>query len=250
MQPTDDPRDHCSHEVLGDPARSSAGKYTELAVGERSLWRFFVYECVVTICSGLPGALGYLLRRWLYPLILGSCGKGVTIGRNVTIRGSRRIHLGDRVTIDDQCVLDARGPRSELRIGAGTLISRNTILRVRNGSLLLGDGCDIGSNCIFGTDSRLELGPEVLVAAFTYVVAGGNHNHSDPDVPILRQGLTSRGGVSIGEGAWLGARTTVLDGVSIGAHTIIGAHSLVTRDLPEKCVAYGAPASVARRRGD
>lgn len=248
MHPTDDPRDHCSHQVLSDTTRSSAGKYMELAVGEPSLWRLLLHEIVVTLCCGLPGALGYALRRWLYPLVLGSCGKGVNIGRNVTLRGSRRIHLGDGVSIDDQCVLDARGPGSELRIGDGALIARNTVLRVRNGRLLVGDGCDIGSNCIFGTDSRLELGREVLVAAFVYVVAGGNHNHDDPDIPILRQGLTSRGGVSIGEGVWLGARVTVLDGVTIGAHTIVGAHALVTGDLPEKCVAYGAPARVVRQR--
>lgn len=243
-----DPRGLCSHDLMRDGSRSSAAKYAELAVGEASVWRLLLHEAIVTLCGGLPGALGYALRRWLYPLLLGSCGKGVTIGRGVTLRGARRVHLGDGVSLDDFCVLDARGPAAEIRLGRGALVSRNTVLRARNGQLLLGDGCDIGSNCIFGTDSRLVLGREVLVAAFTYVVAGGNHNHADPNVPIVRQGVTSRGGVEIGEGCWLGARVTVLDGVRIGEHTIVGAHALVTKSLPARCVAHGTPAVVVRER--
>jgi acetyltransferase-like isoleucine patch superfamily enzyme len=52
----------------------------------------------------------------------------------------------------------------------------------------------------------------------------------------------------IGDHAWLGARVTVLDGVKIGRHAIIGAHSLVTCDVPDWGVAVGTPARVIRVR--
>jgi acetyltransferase-like isoleucine patch superfamily enzyme len=57
-----------------------------------------------------------------------------------------------------------------------------------------------------------------------------------------------RGGVTIGDHAWLGARVTVLDGVRIGRHAIIGAHSVVKDDVPDFAVAVGAPAKIIRVR--
>jgi acetyltransferase-like isoleucine patch superfamily enzyme len=51
----------------------------------------------------------------------------------------------------------------------------------------------------------------------------------------------------MGDHIWVAARVMVLKGVTIGSHSIIGAHSLVTRDVPEHSVAYGIP---AKRRGD
>jgi acetyltransferase-like isoleucine patch superfamily enzyme len=58
-----------------------------------------------------------------------------------------------------------------------------------------------------------------------------------------------RGGVTIGEHAWLGTRVTVLDGVKIGRHAVIGAHSLVKDDVPDYAVAVGTPAKIIRMRG-
>jgi acetyltransferase-like isoleucine patch superfamily enzyme len=56
-------------------------------------------------------------------------------------------------------------------------------------------------------------------------------------------------GVRVGEGAWVGTHTTVLDGVTVGKGAVIGANSLVSRSIPEMSVAYGSPAEVRRKRG-
>jgi len=206
------------------------------------------YEFWTGLLGDCPGALGLALRRRCWRKLFGRCGRGVTIGRHVTLRGADRIFLGDRVVLDDNVVLDARGPRARIEIGDGALISRNTIVRNRGERLSIGAGSDIGANCIVATDSRLEIGRDVLLAAYTYITAGGNHNYADPDTPIIRQGFTSKGGVTLEDDIWIGAHTTITDGVRIGAGTIVGAHSLVNRDIEPRSIAWGVPARRQRAR--
>jgi acetyltransferase-like isoleucine patch superfamily enzyme len=236
------------HPVFEDERLSSMQRYALLAVGETGVWALLRYELIVLLFGWVPGALGYWLRRTTYGWLLKGMGRNVTLGRNLTLRGGCRIELGDNVFIDDHCVLDARGASSSIRLDEGVLVSRNTVMRAREGSLRIGAGSDLGCNCMVGTDSRLEIGRDVLMAAYGYVVAGGNHNFDDRETPIIRQGTTSRGGITIGDGAWLGARVTVLDGVHLGAGAIVGAHALVTRDIPPMTVAQGIPAKVVRER--
>ena len=57
----------------------------------------------------VPGALGLALRKTLYPLLLGACGRNVVFGQNVVLRHPHKIRIGDNVVIDDNCLLDAKG---------------------------------------------------------------------------------------------------------------------------------------------
>jgi acetyltransferase-like isoleucine patch superfamily enzyme len=234
--------------VLHDPGKSSLQKYAVLAVGSPSVGQLIKYELVILLFSGCPGALGYWLRRKAYRLLFKSMGRRVTIGRNVTLRCAGRISLGDDVVVDDNAVLDARGAGSSMDIGKGVLVGRNTIVRCRGESLRIGEGTDIGCNCIIATDSRLEIGGDVLIAAYTYVAAGGTHRYDDKSVPIIRQGFDKKGGVTIGDGAWIGSHTTLLDGSSVGKGSIVGSHSLVNSAVPEMVIAFGVPAKVHKPR--
>ena len=234
--------------VLHDPNQATWRKYALLTVGEASWLRLLNYELRIALFGSVPGALGFVLRRRFYRSLFARCGRGVMIGRNVTLRGASRITLGDGVLIDDNCVLDARGAEARLELGAGVVLSRNTIVRTRGRELVIGSGSDIGCNCVVATDSRLVLGRDVLVAAFTYITAGGNHNMDRRDRPISQQGFTSEGGVTVGDGAWLGAHCTVMDGVNIGEGAVIGAHSLVRGDVPSFAVAFGVPCRVQGQR--
>jgi acetyltransferase-like isoleucine patch superfamily enzyme len=233
---------------LNQPHQASWRQYARLAVGGEALGPFLRYELVTGTLSGFPGALGLWLRRKAYTGLFGACGRGLILGRNVTIRGAARIRIGKNVAIDDNAVLDARGAEASIEIGDGVLISRNTIVRTRNGRIAIGAGSDVGSNCILGTDSRLEIGRDVLIAAFTYVTAGGHHRYDDPSVPIIRQGFISKGGVTIGDDVWIGSHVAVLDGVSIGSGSVVGAHSLVNKSLAERSIAWGIPATRQRER--
>ena len=105
----------------------------------------------------MPGALGLALRKALYPLLLGSCGRNVVFGQNVVLRHPHKIHIGDNVVIDDNCLIDAKGETNRgIRIGDGVFIGRNTILSCKNGDIELADGANIGFNCEIFSASRVR----------------------------------------------------------------------------------------------
>lgn len=250
MSPTPEPIPQQIQQAMHGSRESAWKQYARLTVGAPSLVRLMKYEFITSLFIGWPGAAGLVFRRMAYRSLLGGMGRGVTIGRNVTLRGAGNIRLGRQVALDDQVVLDARGPDAAIEIGDGAVISRHTIIRARNGRIVIGAGSDIGANCILATSSRLDIGRDVLIAAFCYVTAGGHHQYEDPNIPIIRQGFVSKGGVVIEDDVWLGAHSTVLDGVRIGRGAVIGAHSLVNHGLDPMSIAWGAPARAHRRRGE
>ena len=222
-------------------------KYAALVVGRPDLASLLKYELIVMFTQWLPGALGLALRKSLYPTLLGSCGRNVVFGQNVTLRHPHKIHIGDDVVIDDNCLVDAKGESNAgIRIGSGVFIGRNTILSCKNGDIELADGANIGFNCEIFSASRVRVGAGTLLAAYTYVI-GGDHDFSDPSKSILEQDRKSEG-VTIGAGAWIGAGAKLLDGVTIGDNAIIGAGAVVTHDVPARAVAVGIPAKVVSTR--
>jgi acetyltransferase-like isoleucine patch superfamily enzyme len=225
---------------------SALAKYSDLVVGRPGLGALLVHELVMSL-SGLGGAAGLWLRGKLYRSLLGSCGRGVVIGRYVSLRHPHKIHLADGVVIDDNCLIDAKGSDNDgVRIGAGAFVGRNSILSCKNGDIELGDRVNIGFNCEIVSASRVSVGTGTLLAAYSYIV-GADHNYSDPTVPILEQGRVSRG-VRVGEDVWLGAGVIVNDGTSIGDHAIVGAGAVVTAEVPAYAIAAGVPARVKRDR--
>jgi acetyltransferase-like isoleucine patch superfamily enzyme len=187
------------------------------------------------------------MRKALYPLLLGSCGRNVVFGQNVVLRHPHKIHIGDSVVIDDNVLLDAKGESNRgIRIGNGVFVGRNTILSCKNGDIELADQANIGFNCELFSASRVSVGEGVLMAAYSYVI-GGDHDFSDPGRSVLDQTRTSAG-VTIGAGVWMGAGAKILDGVSLGEHAIIGAGAVVREDVPPRAIAAGVPARVVSMR--
>jgi len=199
----------------------------------------------------MPGALGYFIRGKVYPRMLAEAGKGLVVGRNVCFRHPGRIRLGGGVVIDDNCVLDAKGESDEgIMIGDGVILGRNTIVSCKGGSIEIGDNSNISANCMLISESSLSIGSKVLVAGMCYVIAGGNHGIERTDIPIIAQPMVSKGGVRIEDNCWLGANVTILDGVTVGKDSVIGAGSVVMGDIPEFSISVGAPARVVRNRKD
>jgi acetyltransferase-like isoleucine patch superfamily enzyme len=220
---------------------SARAKYSALVVGRPGLGALLKHELIVQLSQAVPGALGLALRKTLYPRLLGSCGRNVVFGQNVVLRHAHKIHIADNVVIDDQCLLDAKGDANAgIRIGSGVFIGRNTILSCKNGDIEIEDGANIGFNCEVFSASRVRIGRDTLLAAYTYLV-GGDHAPSDRSRPIIEQQRRSAG-IDVGEGAWIGAGVTVLDGVRVGDRAVIGAHAVVRDDVPAGATAVGIPA--------
>ncbi|MCX6553350.1 MAG: acyltransferase, partial [Acidobacteria bacterium] len=230
-----------AQDQLFDARTSALDKYAGLVVGRRGWWALIRHEAVTLLCQAVPGALGLVLRKWLYPVLLGACGRNVVFGQNVVLRHPGKIRIGDNVVVDDNCLLDAKGETNAgIRIGSGVFLGRNTILSCKNGDIELGDRVNIGFNCEVFSASRVVLGEDALLAAYCYVV-GGDHDFSDASTAVLAQGRTSRG-VTVGAGVWMGSGAKVLDGVDIGRHAIIGAQAVVREAVPEYGIAVGIPA--------
>jgi acetyltransferase-like isoleucine patch superfamily enzyme len=236
-----------AQEQLFAPGKSSRAKYAELVVGRPGLGALLKYELIVMFAQSWPGALGLVIRKALYPMLLGSCGRNVVFGQHVVLRHPHKIHIGDNVVIDDLCLLDAKGESNRgIRIGDGVFVGRNTILSCKNGDIELADGANIGFNCEVFSASRVTIGKGVLMAAYSYVI-GGDHDFSDPTKSVLDQTRTSAG-VTIGDGVWMGAGAKIIDGVTIGHDAIIGAGAVVRDDVPASAVAVGMPARVVSTR--
>ena len=232
---------------LFDRGKSSREKYAALVVGRSGLGALVRYELIVTLAQGRAGAVGLALRKALYPLLLGSCGRNVVFGQNVVLRHPHKIRIGNDVVIDDNCLIDAKGDTNRgILIGDGVFIGRNTILSCKNGDIELADGANLGFNCEVFSASRVSIGKRVLMAAYSYVI-GGDHDFSDPSLPVLDQSRTSTG-VTVGDGVWMGAGVKVLDGVVLGERAVVGAGAVVREDVPPSAVAVGIPARVVARR--
>ncbi len=222
-------------------------KYLALVIGRGSWLTLMKYEVIILLCSTIPGALGLVLRKALYPRLLKKCGRNVVFGANIVLRHPKKIIIGDNVVIDDNCLLDAKGDTNAgIVIGSGVFIGRNTILHCKNGDIILGDDVNIGFNCDIASSDRVEIGRKVLVAAYSYIVGGG-HDFSRSDTSVMDQKRTAKG-IFIASEAWIGAGVIVQDGCNIGEGTIVGAGAVVTESLPEKVVAVGLPARVLRAR--
>jgi len=216
-------------------------KYSQLVVGKPGWAALLKHELVVLVAQAAPGALGLALRKWMYPWLLGSCGRNVVFGQNVVLRHPHKIRIGDRVVIDDNCLLDAKGEANAgITIGSGVFVGRNTILSCKNGDIELGDEANVGFNCEIFSASRVRVGRGTLIAAYVYLI-GGDHEFSDREKAVLDQRRVSAG-ISIGDGAWLGAGAKILDGVMIGDRAVIGAAAVVRDAVPPGATAVGIPA--------
>ena len=236
-----------AQEQLFDSRQSAREKYAALVVGQSGWGPLLMYELVVLLSQHVPGALGFYLRKSLYPALLGACGRNVIFGQNVVLRHPHKIQIGDNVVVDDNCLLDAKGEANRgITIGNGVFIGRNSILSCKNGDIDLADGVNIGFNCEVFSASRVSIGRDTLLAAYCYLI-GGDHDFSDVSQPVIAQARSSKG-VSVGAGAWLGAGAKVLDGVRVGDYAVVGAGAVVRSEVPDRAIAVGIPARIVGQR--
>ena len=241
-------RGSAQKELLSEK-KSLSAKYATLVVGEKGLGKLLRFELINFLFTWVPGALGLALRKIFYPCLFREVGKGIVFGRNITLRHPHKIALGANCVIDDNVVLDAKGEKNEgLRLGDNVYVGRNTILSCKEGSIAVGDYTNISANCSLLSETEINLGRYCFLAGHCYLVAGGNHSFDDVSRPIMFQPSVSKGGIRVGDDAWLGAGVIVLDGAAIGQGTVVGAGAVVTEPLPEFSVAVGSPARVIRNR--
>ena len=197
----------------------------------------------------IPGGLGLLLRQILYPYMLGACGRKVLFGRFVNIENPRKIHLRDNVIINDNVTLSASGFTQlgpAIIIEDKVFIGTGSRLHATDGRIILQSGSSIGSFCTFKTKGTITIGDHVLVAAFCRIGHGpATYKNMYQDKSIAKQPEYD---ITIEPGCWLGVRSIILPGVSVGTGSIVGAHAVVQTSLLPYVICAGTPAIVLRNR--
>lgn len=139
-----------------------------------------------------------------------------------------------------------------IKIGYNTTILTNSRLSVYGNSndisIQIGNDCYIsfGFSALASSQAKIIIGDNVLFASNVLVT---NENHGinpELDIPYMSQPLSAKD-VYIGNGCWIGEQVCILSGVSIGEKCIIGAGSVVTKSIPDYCIAAGNPAKVLKR---
>ena len=150
-------------------------------------------------------------------------GYGVRVWGAPIVRNSGRLIVGERVRMVSTVapIELAVGSRGVLEIGDGTYINYGTSI----GASL---SVRIGKNCSLGTHST-------LIDNDFHSLDPDRRNETPPSAPIV-----------LGDNVWLGLRVIVLRGVTIGEGSVIGAGSVVTRDVPPRTLAVGQPARPVR----
>jgi acetyltransferase-like isoleucine patch superfamily enzyme len=154
-------------------------------------------------------------------------GRRVRIVWPLRIVGSRYVHLEDGVTLQYGAYVAVIPP-----------VGRRALLRIRQGA-------QVGNHSHIICTRGIEIGERVLIADRVYI-SDNLHEYRDVSRPVMEQPLKQLEDVVIGEGAWIGENVCIV-GCRVGRNSVVGANSVVTRDVPDYCVALGSPAVPVRR---
>ena len=159
------------------------------------------------------------------------------IGRHVTISHARNVRCGKNVKFEDYSEIHGLCSNG-LNFGNDVTIGRATMIRPSSYyggdcgyGINIGDNSSIGPHCYVGCSGPIRIGNNVMIGPKCSLFAE-NHVFSNSDESIKSQGVQQRG-ITIGDDCWIGSNVVILDGVSIGSHVVIGAGTLITKDVPD-----------------
>lgn len=147
------------------------------------------------------------------------------LGKQVNVRNNGELRFGKNVIIRPSCDIFLHEKKSMLKIGDNVEIGNHSTLSSMN-SIIIKEG--------------VLTGPHVFISDH-------NHEYGNPNVHIYKQGAFVKGEVIIEEGCWIGTNVVIVGNVRIGRNCVIGANSVVTRDIPDYCLAIGSPAKIVKK---
>lgn len=180
-----------------------------------------------------------LLFRWR------AAANGSRIHRTAIIVNTKRIRIGAHCIIEPHATI--RGGESD---GAGLFIEDSVIVKTgayisaRRAQIVLKEHAFVGVNTWIGGQGRIEVGRNSMIS-IGCVVISSNHDYSKIQVPYY-YGPEIAEDIRIGSNVWIGSQTVILPGVEIGDGSVVGAGSVVTKDIPPNSLALGNPALVIR----
>ena len=165
-------------------------------------------------------------------------------------------HLGEHSTICYPCSLGGGGEKN-IFIGDYTILLEGSLLgchttyqkqRFPSASISIGNYCNLGRDNHITACHRITIGDGLLTGQHVIITDNthGGLSKEEEFIEPAKRDLKSKGEVIIGNNVWLGDKVAVLPGVHIGNNVIVGANSVVTKDIPDNCIAVGAPARIIK----
>lgn len=200
----------------------------------RSLWYLRYWICGVNISPRASISISARLKGNV------KIGHGSSIGKGVSIVGN--VSIGQNSRIEKEVEI-----AGNIKIGDSTLIGSYSILTTMpDGQVEIGNDVLVNSFSVLGASQRLRIEDHCIFAAFVQIT---DAMHGIDDVSVLIKHAETRSApVTIEQNVWLGSAAMVMMGVTVGEGSVIGAKSLVTRNIPPNSVAFGIPAKVMRTR--
>jgi len=160
------------------------------------------------------------------------------------------LRLSKGVFIDDRVLIYQDRDGGPVELDSNVLVYRDSIIQTgAGGSVTIGEWSSFQPRCQLSAYlGPIRIGCNVIIAPNC---AFYPYDHGiAPDELIRKQPVQTKGGIHIEDDVWLGVGVIVLDGVRIGKGAMIGAGSVVTRDVPDNAIAVGVPARVVKMRGE
>jgi acetyltransferase-like isoleucine patch superfamily enzyme len=143
-------------------------------------------------------------------------------------------------------VLDAFR-EGRLEVGAHTLFEPHVwITAPGEARVRIGSGSFLNIGVMVAAVELVEIGDHCMFANGCFI-SDGEHRFDDPKTPVPWQGFRTKGPTRVGYNVWCGANVVITTGVTVGERSVIGANSVVNRDVPPFSIAAGAPAKVLKR---
>ncbi len=184
-----------------------------------------IFQIYISITSSIPTEIGIRLRAVAYRLLFKKCGRNLRVDSGVTILGFENISLGDNISIMKNSYIYAHDG-GELTIGDNFTLNSNSQLGASFGKIIIGSDCAIAPNCI---------------------LRASNHRFDNPDIPFRKQGHTY-GEIILEDDIWIASNCVITPDTVIGRSSIIGAGSVVTKDIEPYSIVGGVPAKLIRKR--
>lgn len=190
------------------------------------LLKFEILAWLDALFRWMPGRIGSTVRRYRHRQSFKSCGN-VSFGTGCEFLSPQTMCFEGLIRVGNNSFFSAEG--GAISVGAGTAFNIGVHINSSvGGAIRIGDSCLIGPNVVMRT---------------------AGHRFDDPRVPICKQGHII-GEINIEDNVWIGANAVILRGVRIGSGAVVGAGSVVVRDIAPMSIAVGVPAKVIKFRKD
>jgi len=160
---------------------------------------------------------------------LGECGGDLHVKSGTVFYNAQKISLGKGVRLGNRCDFYVSPRESNKKF-----------------PLVIGNHVHMGHRCTLACIDSLIIGNKVMIGNDVYIADHG-HEYRNPDMAIIDQPVTEPKQTTIENESWIGASSIIMPGVRIGQHAVVGAGSIVTKDVEPFTVVVGNPAKMIKK---